>query len=255
MSCLFWPIWNLSTLGFWFPPHLFPCFPSIICHTWNNHLLCSAASFFLSYFLKSAPCFCPRAENSCQTDHWGVQFCLSSLCFLSLLGSCGISLLKLRHLSTCSHLGVVLFNRSLNTSAGTGMGPHKAERWQHWESKTESIWERAQEWVWLVQGSHRSQSPHLAQCCEMLTNTYITAELEGLNLNHDPSTLGVAHTQGDTIPTSIIRVYCRLSSSISSLPGSVWSPRRWTVKMPYLYDVGDPRRADSPFSHPAAGRR
>lgn len=55
----------------------------------------------------------------------------------SRAGSCGSAAEMLRHLH--SHLRVVLFNKSLNHSAGTGVAPREGERWQHRESKTKSV--------------------------------------------------------------------------------------------------------------------
>lgn len=42
---------------------------------------------------------------------------------------------------------------------------------------------------------------------DVTSNTYLTAELEGLNLNRDPITLGVTQMLRGTIPTSRIRIY------------------------------------------------
>lgn len=54
-----------------------------------------------------------------------------------LVGSCDSEAHMVQHLH--SHLRVVLFNKSLNRSAGPGIAPKEGERWQHWESKTKSV--------------------------------------------------------------------------------------------------------------------
>lgn len=75
----------------------------------------------------------------------------------SHVGSCDSEVQMLQHLH--SHLRVVLFNKSLNCSGGTGMAPKEGERWQHWKIRTKSDSERVCEAGPCRGGA--DQCPHL----------------------------------------------------------------------------------------------
>lgn len=74
----------------------------------------------------------------------------------SRVGSCDSEAQMLQHLH--SHLRVVLFNKLLKHSAGTGAAPKEGERWQHWKSETKSVWEQVCEAG--HHGGGADQSPH-----------------------------------------------------------------------------------------------
>lgn len=90
-----------AALVFGFTPISLPV--SLLHHTWNNHLHLFSSQFLFILLLTVCSLFFAHGRGiPVKAGTWGVQLCLSSLCFLSLVGSCDWCLLKFRHLSTCT---------------------------------------------------------------------------------------------------------------------------------------------------------
>lgn len=141
-----------APLVFGFTPISLPV--SLLHHTWNNHLHLFSSQLLFVLLLKVCFLFFAHGRGI-PVKVITEGFSCVLVPFVSCLLWVPVTLVSAeaqtsQHLH--SHLRVVLFNKSLNHSAGTGVAPKEGERWQHWESKTESISERGQEWASSLQG-------------------------------------------------------------------------------------------------------